>query len=329
MRTTPVRQLILLTALAGSLSAAEQIGATHVAHWQDDKTAAFMLMFDDSCPSDVKVVVPELTKRGMVGTFYVNPGAGHFSGFKPAWEHDIPAAGMELANHTLTHKGAKSVEEAEHEIGAANDALHAIAKDQPWPRLISFGQPGGVPWTITPAEFKDLLAKNHLVNRPDFGNRGAMIGLKTTAEMLTHVDKTIASKGSECIIFHGVGGDWIVTPLPVFTGLLDGLATRSDKLWLTTAIPAHQYQVERDAATVAAVGKPAGAKPKEITVTLSCTADAALYDLPLTLVTDVPATWKACSVTQGGKSVAVTAVDGVLRYHALPGKDPITLSPSP
>lgn len=323
MTIAPLRKLLLLTVLAGtSVAAAEKAGDTRIAHWQDDKTAAFMLMFDDSVPTDVKNVVPELTKRGMVGTFYINPGAGHYAGFKKAWEQDIPAAGMELANHTLTHKGVKSVEEAEHEVGACNDAIHASTATKPWPRLISFGQPGGVPWTITPAETKDLLAKNHLVLRPDFSGRGAMIAFKTSAEMLAHVDQAIASKSAECIIFHGVGGDWIITPMEVFTGLLDGLATRSDKLWLTTAIPAHQYATERDAATVETK-----ATSKAITVTLSCSADAAFYDEPLTLVTVVPAAWKSVTVTQSGKSVVATPANGSVSYHALPGKDPITLTP--
>ncbi len=43
-------------------------------------------MFDDSVPSHVKNVVPELTKRGFTGTFYVNPGAGHYAVNRQAWE---------------------------------------------------------------------------------------------------------------------------------------------------------------------------------------------------------------------------------------------------
>ena len=52
-------------------------GATRVAKWKDDKTAAFMLMFDDSWPSHFQVAVPALVERDMTATFYINPGKGN------------------------------------------------------------------------------------------------------------------------------------------------------------------------------------------------------------------------------------------------------------
>ncbi len=66
---------LLLT--AGPASAADEPGPTRIARWKDDKACAFILMFDDSMPSHVKHVVPELTERGPTGTFYVNQGTGH------------------------------------------------------------------------------------------------------------------------------------------------------------------------------------------------------------------------------------------------------------
>ena len=56
-----------------------------------------MLEFDDSCESHIKNAIPELKKRGMVGTFYINPGNGPYKNKQAAWEKDVPAAGMELA----------------------------------------------------------------------------------------------------------------------------------------------------------------------------------------------------------------------------------------
>jgi hypothetical protein len=311
---------VLLTTAA---CAAEPVGTTHIARWQDDKAAAFILMFDDGLPSHVKTVVPELKKRGFTATFYINPGAGHYAGNKQAWEHDIPAAGFELANHTMTHGGVTSLDAAEREIGGCNNALQAI-QPAPWPRLISWGQPG-VPkekWTISKDDLAAQLAKNHLITRPDFGGRGAMIAFQTADQMLKHVDGAIAKGSMESIVFHGVGGEWITTPVPVFLGLLDGLEQRRDKLWITNHIPAHQYATERDAATVKAK-----AQAKAITVELACTADPAFYNQPLTLVTTVPAAWTTCTVTQGKAQSEATAANGVLRYHALPGHDAITISP--
>ena len=51
--------------------------------------------------------------------------------------------------------------------------------------------------------------------------------------MLAHVDKAIAQGSRECIIFHGVGDEWITTPLPMFIELVDGMVARRDKLGVT------------------------------------------------------------------------------------------------
>lgn len=321
----------VLTALSlsllviSALTAADDIGTTRIARWKDDKAAAFVLMFDDSIPTDLKNVIPELKKHGFTGTFYINPGSGHFAAARSTWEIDVPAGGFELANHTMTHKGVKSLEDAEREIGGCNDAIHHITATLPWPRLVSWGQPGvkAEDWTLSKEDLAAQLTKNHLVLRPDFGGRGAMIAFKTAPEMLAHVDRAIAAGTMESIVFHGVGGDWIVTPLPVFTGLLDGLDQRTDKLWITNHIPAHQYATERDAATVT-VGEKSAAK---IRLTVACAVDSQFYHQPLTLVTSVPTNWTACVVEQGNRRMEVISASGVVRYEAVPGGDVVMITP--
>ncbi|MBI1373679.1 MAG: polysaccharide deacetylase family protein [Phycisphaera sp.] len=319
---------ILLFTLTGNATvthAADAPGTTRVAQWKGDKACAFILMFDDSCISDVKTVVPELTKRQLTGTFYVNPGSGHYAAQRKAWEQEIPAAGFELANHTFTHRGGDTTADIAKEVTACNDAIHAATPNLPWPRLVSYGQPGGIKperWPITKEQLADVLKENHLIDRPDFGGRGAMIAFKTSDQMLAHVDKAIAGHAMECIVFHGVGGDWIVTPTEVFTGLLDGLVARRDKVWITGHIPAHQYATERDAATV----RVAVDDKSIIGVMLTTTADPQFYDQPLTLVTRVPADWKTCTVTQGETHGTVAARDGVITYDAMPSGKPIVIA---
>src|ERR1043165_8143557 len=78
--------LVLRLLIPAPLAAADKPGTTRVATWKDDKQAAFMLMFDDSCQTHVKNAIPELVKRGMVGTFYLNPGSGHYAALKNNWE---------------------------------------------------------------------------------------------------------------------------------------------------------------------------------------------------------------------------------------------------
>src|SRR5207245_1619212 len=101
-------------------------------------------------------------------------------------------------------------------------------------------------WTITDEQLAQLLAKHHLIERPKFF--GAMVHVKTPEQMVAVADKAIANGSVEYIVFHGVGAEWITTPVETFIALLDGLVARRDQLWITDHISAHQYATERDSA---------------------------------------------------------------------------------
>ena len=304
---------------------AEQPGATRVAKWKDDKKAALMLMFDDSAPTHVKLVFPELKARNMIATFYVNPGSGGWAGFKNAWEKEIPAAGMEYGNHTMTHKGARDVPNAEEEIGKCNDVIMQLFTGTK-PRLISYGQPGVAKgaWNITDAQLKEILVKDHLIHRPSVDGRFAFIHLKTVDAMVHIMDSAIEKGTAECVLFHGVGGDWLTFPLAGFKEFLDKIVENREKLWITTHIAEHKYETERDSAEATVQESSA----KQIRIELKCKADPQLYDAPLTLVTQVPPAWKKCEVAQGTKKTTVTAADGAIKYDALPGGETISIHPA-
>ncbi|MCX7008173.1 MAG: polysaccharide deacetylase family protein, partial [Kiritimatiellaeota bacterium] len=302
-----------------------ETGATKILKWQDGKQAVFMLEFDDSCESHIKNVIPELKKRGMVGTFYINPGNGPFKNKQRVWETEVPAAGMELANHTFTHSHALNVADFEQELTLCTDEINKCYPDRKQPRLISYGQPGGVKkekWLITKDETKASLAKLNLIERPPFW--GPPIHQHSAAECLKIIDQALAKGDMGYLVCHGVGGDWLVTPMDWFRAILDKLDAHREQIWITDPISWHKYLTERKAAEV----KVLAADAKQIRLQLSCTADPVLYDLALTLATRVPLEWKACLVTQGPTKITVPTVDGVVRYPALPGTAEITLQPA-
>lgn len=298
-------------------------GATCIMKWKDGKQAVFLLEFDDSCESHVRNVVPELKKRGMTGTFYVNPGNGPFKNRQAVWEKDVPAAGMEMGNHTFTHDGAQTVEIFERELARCSEAIDRCYPGRKQPRLISYGEPG-VPkekWGISKEERTAVLAKFNLVERPPFF--GPPFHQKSAAEMLKVVDTALARGEMGHLDFHGVGGDWHVTPMDWFLALLDKLDAHRDRLWITDPVSWHRYEAERKAAVVTALAMDA----REIRLQLTCSLDPVLYELPLTLATRLPSSWRTCTVRQGG-SVGVAAVsDGVARYDAQPDGEPIVLRP--
>ncbi len=322
---------ILLLALVSSASG-QQIGETRIARWKDDRTAVFLLMFDDSWPSHVQVAAPELVKRGLIATFYICPGKGEHLKFSADWDNKVWQQGMVYGNHTMTHKGVKDYTNAVVEIGDCARYIRKVtgAKET---KLVSYGQPGVGPkdWNITPAQLNDLLKQNHMIDRPPFNDHGAVYKWKTTEEMLALADKAIASKGLEYLVIHGVERlkpdwgyqDFWALKQDVFFPLLDGLKARSDKgdLWITDHISAHQYETERDSAEVRVVEQNASS----IRLELKSKADPIYYDLPLTLITRVPTDWKHARVLQGEKKAVVAVEKGMIRYEAVPGAGTIEI----
>lgn len=331
MKFTALFSLVAL--IAPAALAADAPGTTRIAQWQDDKKAAFLLMFDDGWPSHFQVALPELKKRNMIGTFYICPAKGEYVKFEQRWLKDMQEAGMVLGNHTMTHNGFQSPEDAAWEINACTEYL---LKNCPGknPRLISFGEPGVEDWKVSREEFNALVAKNHLIDRGTFRDHGANYHLKTTEQMLGLADKAIANGGYEYIVFHGLERiepnwgyqDMWAVKQTVLLPFLDGLAERRDRgdLWITDHISAYKYQTERSTAKAAVLE----ATAKSIRLKVTDEADGNLYDEPLTLVTQVPPSWKNCRVEQSSQKTAISIKDGKVQFQALPNGEEIRLTPA-
>ncbi len=312
------------------------VGTTRVATWKDDRTAAFMLMFDDGWPGQLLVAIPELQKRALTATFYMVPDKGEYKVHAAKWAEAIKGGGVVYGNHTLTHHGVRDYEHAQTEIlectRILREELQPIAAKPN--RLISFAKPG-VPkgkWTISKDDLARTLQQDNLISRPPFAGHGAVYHWQELEEMTALGDKAIATKGTEYLILHGVeriGAKWQdfwALKQDIFLPLLDYLQAKqaSNELWVTDHISWHQYETERDAATV----KTLKVDSSSIELALTSAVDTELYDLPLTLITDVPDDWNECHVIQGESKSLVTAVDGILTYNALPNAPIIKLSPA-
>ncbi|HEY1052596.1 MAG TPA: polysaccharide deacetylase family protein [Prosthecobacter sp.] len=315
------RRILCLVAASAALPffAAAAAGDTQVLKWKDGKKAAFMLAFDDSAPSQLKNVVPELEKRKIVGNFYLVTGNGLYNAIKRRWEAAAKSPYVAVANHTFTHKGVNNAAELDPQLAQCNEVLYALKPEGKKPRLFGFGKPGGVTWKVTPEEQAAALAKHNLCNRPPFA--GPPINYKSAEATVAAVDAAIAKGEMGHLDFHGVGEDWLVTPVEWFTALLDKLESVRDQLWITDVVSWHQYVTERDSAEIKTVSSDKDA----ITLELTSKADTALYDLPLTLSTKVPADWENCLVTQGASTKPLLVKNGVVQHDALPGGGPITL----
>ncbi len=310
-----------LTTWGGGASSEAGPGDTQVLKWKDGKKAVFLLAFDDSCQSHVRQAIPELRKRGMVGTFYINPGKGPFQAERNAWEKELPNdPAVVYGNHTFSHVGATNAAQLDVELARCDAVIQACYPGRKKPFLISFGRPGGVPWTVSDEEKKAALAKYHLIERPSFF--GYPFHVKTAEAVCQLVDKALANGDVGHLDSHGVGGDWLVTPMEVFKALLDKLEACRSEVWVTDHMTCHIYQTERDSAKIQHLQAGDGT----FRLRLTCGADPTLYAASLTLETRVPSDWTGCRVVQGTVSVDCPVTGGLVRYDAVPGGVDITIT---
>ena len=298
--------------------AVEAPGPTRIAKWKHDRPAAFLLMFDDGEPTHLAHAIPGLEQRGLMGTFFLNPGAKWYDA--AGWGAVADRGRMVLANHSMHHCGATNVAQAEAELGGCQEVLMRLQPGLKVPRLIALSYPGGSPWTLSKEEKEAMLRKYNLLVRPAADGHVAAMQLKTVEQMLARIDAALSSGGLDYLVFHGVGGDWHAVTLEDYHQVLDAVAARREQLWITDPVSAHKYAKERDQARVRVVTS----EPGLLRLALEATGDP-LYDEPLTLVTPVPADWTACAVTQGEQTSTVAVEEGVVRYEVLPDAAEIVL----
>jgi hypothetical protein len=275
---------------------------------------AFTLQFDDSMVSHADVAIPEMNRRGLVGTFYVNPDTSRYQSRRSTWEQICPQYGHELANHTMNHSGAGSFEEADYEIGQCSKTIWALYPGRS--KLRSFARGGGTSWSISSAEMEQLMQQYYLLGRrsehsisDDYGNGGATIG---------YAQEAIDEQRWLPVHFHGIGGEWISVNTADFLALLDFLESNKDRLWTATYGAAYRYEQEFQAVSSVTLSN---GTTDGFEVTIDCDASkvatfgasfAELYDEPLTVRVAVPDDWSGCTVTQvnSAGSCEVRMADG-------------------
>ncbi|MDQ4139606.1 MAG: polysaccharide deacetylase family protein, partial [Bacteroidota bacterium] len=151
---------------------------------------------------------------------------------------------------------------------------------------------------------------------------------KTPLPLMKSWVDTVAANDNNwlVLVFHGVEGiGWEAMPADLLDEYFRYIKAREDKLWVATFADVTKYMRERMNAKVQGEQK-----ENTITVTLTHSLDKNLYDLPLTLKTYVPATWKAVKVKQGTKEQQVQPEKdekgSFVLYQALPNTGPAELS---
>ena len=296
------------------MSTSSLYGKPKVLKFRDGKLGAYAMQFDDSRPSQANIIIPHLNWRGLVATFFVNPGNKNYKNTAYTWEVICPKFGHELANHTMHHRGAKDYEEAEYEIGECSRHIWKIQPRRS--KLLLFQRGGGTTWGITEEEMEELMSKYFLFRRPSMGSMRDDSG--TGFKMPSYPQRAMDKKAAIFVHFHGIGDGNLSVTEKYFVELLDYLVANRDKLWIGTASEIYKYQREYEAFSSVSV---TDAQKDSFRVVVECdeaevelfsSSFVDLYDEPLTVRNEVPKEWSAFFVEQGRevRSYSVVEVDG-------------------
>ncbi len=314
------------------MSASSLYGTPEVTKFKDGKVGAFSLQFDDSMETQAEFAIPEMNRRGLVGTFFVNPDTERCRRNQETWEAVCPKHGHELANHTMRHEGAKDYAEAEHEIGECSRLIWKLYPDRS--KLLPFLRGGGTTWGVSREEVRELMDKYFLFRAPRTAGVSDEDG---SGEDPTVFARRAIEEGTWAQVgFHGVGGQWISTCREGFVKLLDYLVENRDKLWIATTGDAYKYQQEYGALSGTSL---TDATETGFKVTVECDESkvntygrplAELYDQPLTVRVRVPESWRRFVVTQGDarKEYETVQVGGVrcAQFDARPNVGPAAVT---
>lgn len=235
--------------------------STVASAWPQDCLGAVSLTFDDGARSQLAEAIPRLDDAGLAGTFYLNPGRGHWQQDAPRWRQ-VGLRGHELGNHTTRHPcscnyhfddefcleriGLQDMADTIDKAQAGLDELHPEGSGQRsfcYPCYQTFvgagrGRKSYVP--VVAQRFRAARAGGERPNDPGVTDLHCLMSLaaeNTTAEELIAYAESAAASGSWAIFtFHGVGGDHLQVEADAFGALVQHLAAERHRLWTAPLI---------------------------------------------------------------------------------------------
>lgn len=322
-------------------NALEQAGT--VCNWQDNKKAAVVLTFDDWSAGHPAIVVPELKKRGMVGTFYP------IISWNNNWTLIAQAAndGNEIGNHSKTHPhlGAYTAAQLDGEIGYADTEINAKVATQ---KVSTFDYPFGETSATMITYLKNMKyvaargvqssAQNYSYNfAPTVDDYYklmvfALTGKESITSYASALNRVISGGGLLTYLYHSVNSptvtdnNYAAVAQSAFQYQLDTIQSHRNKIWVTTLSNAIKYHREARCASLTQIEAPTDEKwVMNLTDTLS---DNEVFNHPLSIILRLNGR-PYDMIKQDGQILTVDSVfNDTIMFRAVPDKGYITLSAS-
>jgi len=223
-----------------SLSAAEQ--------WPRGNKIAISLSYDDALNSQLDNALPALNLRGLKASFYIVP---LYDGFKYRIEEwkKLAEQGHELGNHSLFHACLKSIpgrEWVEPSNALDDKTVQAMVNEITVANTMLTALDGFTEHTFTPPCFDQMVKDGNYVEAV----KGQFVAVKSledpefaafiapsdiSSEQIIHfIEKQPPNIRLINVLFHGVGGDHLVTATDEHAKFLDYLVANQDKYWVDT-----------------------------------------------------------------------------------------------
>jgi len=227
-----------------------------IQQWPDGQKIAISLSYDDALDSQLDNVIPALEKYGFKASFYVVSSSKSMGERLNEWKQ-VAAKGHELGNHSIYHpcRGSLpgrewvaphhdldkySIEQMLEELNTANTFLKALdGKDK---RTLTL-----------PCGDVEIEGQNYLEKIEDsflaIKGQGVASGFSTlwvpegvTGDELIEYVKSVPEGTSLInIIFHGVGGDYLIVSKEAHHELLQFLAANKKDFYVDTYINIMEY----------------------------------------------------------------------------------------
>ncbi len=146
-------------------------------------------------------------------------------------------------------------------------------------------------------------------------------------EMKSYIDTTLAHTNIWLVlVYHGINGlGWEALPDTLLTTYFQYIRQNENNLWIATFKDVAKYIRERMHATVTQTKS-----DNKITVQLSQSLPEEIYNVPLTLKTYIPASWKNLSIIQDNHELKMQLKKDergtYVLYNAKTGKAPVQLT---
>ncbi len=312
---------------------AESVFRFRIARWYGFKQAACSLTFDDGTLDQYVLALPELEKRNLKATFflitkYVRRGYWIDSGVRRelfSWDtaREIYHAGHEIGSHTKTHTDTTKKEtNVKREL---KDSYARIKREL----SVSDGLTLAWPYWRSTKESRNIAARYYIAARSGSGvleryvdensvniaevpggfysvNSFGIRRKELVKPWEWYCSRMYAEGGWFVLNFHGITDPalkrewlgWAPLTLQDFRYVLDYVV--HEGFWIAPFGTVARYARERESAMIFFLA----GSDTEVVFTLEDGLDDEMYNQPLSLEVDVPASWDGVKVTQAGRVIA-------------------------